>query len=86
LFAGRFGNGHITRYTADEHLRNACKKADILGVSSHSYRRTTITSLHKNRVPIKVIMKISGHSHLNAVSHYIDTDELEVLEALKTRW
>lgn len=86
LFPGRFSSGHITRYTADDHLRNACKKANLIGISSHSYRRTVITSLHKNLVPIKVIMKISGHSHLNAVSHYIDTDEVEVLEALKTRW
>jgi integrase/recombinase XerD len=86
LFAGMGGNGHISRYTIDKVLRNACKECGIEGVSSHSFRRTTITELSRNNVSLRVIQKISGHRNLDVLQGYIDIDEKEMMNALQTRW
>lgn len=87
IFSGRSGQGHIHRTTATYHLSNAC---EVLGLknqfSSHGYRRTALTRLHKNNVPLKVIMKISGHTSLGALQRYIDVDDEEVVAAVKKLW
>jgi integrase/recombinase XerD len=87
IFAGRGGNGHIHRTTATYHLSYAC---EVLGLknqfSSHGYRRTALTRLHRNNVPLKVIMKISGHTSLGALQRYIDVDDEEVVAAVKNLW
>ena len=54
--------------------------------SSHGYRRTALTRLHKNNVPLKVIMTISGHTSLGALQRYIDVDDEEVVEAVRKLW
>ena len=87
VFSGRSGQGHIHRTTATYHLSNAC---EILGLknqfSSHGYRRTALTKMHKNNVPLKVIMKISGHTSLGALQRYIDVDDEEVVAAVQNLW
>lgn len=87
VFAGRSGQGHIHRTTATYHLSYAC---ECLGLknqfSSHGYRRTAITRLHRNNVPLKVIMKISGHTTLAALQQYIDVGDDEVVAAVKNLW
>jgi len=86
IFIARSGQGYLSRATADVALRNALKKAGFIGISTHSYRRSIISNLSANKVPIKVIMKISGHRSLQSVAHYIDIDEGQVLSALQSRW
>jgi len=86
VFAGMNGNGHITRYMIDKVLRNACKECGIEGVSSHSFRRSTITQLSRNNVPLRVIQKISGHKNLDVLQGYVDVSDEEVMCALQTRW
>jgi len=86
MFAGKGGNSHITRYTIDKVLRSACKECGFEGISTHSFRRTTITELSRNNVSLRVIQKISGHRNLNVLQGYVDVDEKEVMYALQTRW
>ena len=86
MFAGKGGNSHITRYTIDKVLRSACKECGLEGVSTHSFRRTTITELSRNNVSLRVIQRISGHRNLNVLQGYVDVDEKEVMCALQTRW
>jgi integrase/recombinase XerD len=87
IFCGRSGQGHIHRTTATYHLDYACKKLGLQNqFSSHGYRRTAITRLHKNNVPLKVIMKVSGHTSLSALQRYIDVDDEEVVAAVKNLW
>jgi integrase/recombinase XerD len=86
MFAGMGGNNHITRYTIDKVLRSACKICGFEGVSTHSFRRTTITQLSRNSVSLRVIQKISGHRNLNVLQNYVDVDESEIVSALQTRW
>lgn len=86
MFAGKDGNGHISRYMIDKVLRSACEKCGIKGVSTHSFRRATITELSRNNVSLRVIQNISGHRNLNVLQGYVDVDEKEVKYALQTRW
>tara|TARA_R100001510_G_C7655734_1_gene215062 strand:- start:772 stop:1314 length:543 start_codon:yes stop_codon:yes gene_type:complete len=87
VFAGRSGNGHIHRTTATYHLSNALEELGLKHqFSSHGYRRTNITRLHRNNVPTKVIMKISGHSSLGALQPYIDVSDDEIVAAVKGLW
>jgi integrase/recombinase XerD len=86
MFAGMGGNNHISRYAIDKVLRNACKECSLEGVSTHSFRRTTITQLSRNCVSLRVIQKISGHRNLNVLQNYVEVDENEIISALQTRW
>lgn len=87
IFSGRSGQGHIHRTSATYHLSYACKSLGLENqFSSHGYRRTAITRLHKNNVPLKVIMKISGHTSLGALQRYIDVDDEEVVAAVRNLW
>jgi integrase/recombinase XerD len=87
VFCGRGGNGYIHRTTATYHLDNACRELGIKNqFSSHGFRRTAITRMSRNNVPLKVIMKISGHTSLTALQRYIDVEEEEMANAVKTLW
>lgn len=87
VFAGRSGNGHIHRTTATYHLSNALETLGLKNqFSSHGYRRTNITNLHRQNVPTKVIMKISGHTSMGALQRYIDVSDDEVVAAVQNLW
>jgi integrase/recombinase XerD len=86
LFAGRNGNGHLSRYSVDKKLRSACNKIGLKGFSSHGFRRSFISNLAKNNVHMKLIMKCSGHKQLSSVERYIETTEEEKFAAVSTLW
>ena len=84
LFPGRWGRGHICPESADAILRAAFKRLGIEGASTHSFRRTAITWMHNERVPIKHIQSISGHRNLAALQRYIDVTEKDKEMAIAT--
>jgi len=87
VFSGRNGEGHLSRQAAHIALSNACKECGLENqFSTHGFRRTAITSLHKNNIPVKTICAISGHRSLSALQGYIDISTEEVVAALQTRW
>jgi len=84
LFSGRWGRGHICPESADAILRAAFRRLGIEGASTHSFRRTAITWMHNQRVPIKHIQSISGHKSLSALQRYIDVTEKDKEMAVST--
>ena len=56
-------------------LDKATERAKISGASSHSFRRTQLTQLHRKQVPLNVIKSISGHQSLNTLSLYLQVDD-----------
>jgi integrase/recombinase XerD len=80
LFPGRHGRGHIHPDSADKILRAAFIELRIEGASTHSFRRTCLTQMHKSGVPLKVIQQISGHRTLSALQKYLEVldEDLEV--------
>ena len=66
---------HITRQNIDHALRQACKKLDIEGCSTHSFRRSALTAASDKGVPLRVIQSISGHSSLEMLQRYLDVKD-----------
>tara|TARA_Y100001938_G_scaffold80734_1_gene111397 strand:- start:133 stop:708 length:576 start_codon:yes stop_codon:yes gene_type:complete len=77
VFYGRKEGSHITTRAFMYALNYALERAKILGGSSHSFRRTQLTQLHRKQVPLNVIRSLSGHSSLTTLSLYLQVDDEE---------
>lgn len=80
LFPGR-SDGHISEDSAARILRGACKQAGVIGVSTHSFRRTALTQMSNVGVPLRVIQEISGHRNLEQLQKYLEVTDEQVLGA-----
>ncbi len=81
VFYGRKEGSHITTRAFQLALDYALERAKIIGGSSHSFRRSVLTRLHKKQVPLNVIKSISGHQSLNTLSLYLQVDDDEKRKA-----
>jgi integrase/recombinase XerD len=81
LFPGRF-NGYLDPDSADKALRKAMKRVGLIGVSSHSFRRTALTQMSDNGTPLRVIQEVSGHRNLEQLQTYIEVRDDQVLGAV----
>jgi integrase/recombinase XerD len=59
------------------------KKAGIEGATSHSGRRSYISSLAHNGISAKVIMTLAGHKHLGTTQRYIDVNDEMMRQAVE---
>ncbi len=84
LFPGRWGRGHIHPKAAHKLLRTACLRVGLVGVSTHSFRRTALTTMASAGVPLRVIQEISGHRSLSALQRYLEVTEQQVSAAIET--
>ncbi|MHC5779448.1 tyrosine-type recombinase/integrase [Nostoc sp.] len=80
LFPGRL-EGHISHDTGGRILRRACERVGIIGVSTHSFRRTALTQMSNAGIPLRVIQEISGHRNLEQLQRYLEVDDGQVLGA-----
>ena len=83
LFPGRYG-GHITSDSAARILRNACTRVGISGASTHSFRRTALTQMSDNNIPLRVIAEVSGHRDLSQLQRYLEVRPSQVLGAVSS--
>lgn len=58
--------------TLTQHFHYLYKRIGLDGASSHSSRRTFITTLANKGIGVRVIMGLSGHKALSSVQCYID--------------
>ena len=84
LFPGRHGRGHIHKASADRILRGICKKLEIEGVSTHSFRRTALTQMSDAGVPLRHIQAITGHRTLAALERYLGVTDKQKQHAIST--
>ena len=84
LFPGRHGRGHINKTSADKILRDTCKKLELEGISTHSFRRTALTRMSDAGVPLRHIQAISGHKTLAALERYLGVTEAQKETAIST--
>jgi integrase/recombinase XerD len=82
LFPGRWGRGHIHEDSAAAIFREACQRADIVGASSHSCRRTALTLMSNAGIPLRVIQEVSGHRNLEQLQKYLEVDSSQVRGAI----
>jgi len=74
---------HLTRAGADLILKAACQRVGLVGVSTHSFRRTALTQMHNAGVPLRVIQEISGHSSLETLQRYLEVTDQQISDAVK---
>ena len=73
LFLGMRGRSlTLTRFTADKILKAACDRVGLVGVSTHSFRRTALTMMSSAGIPLRVIQEISGHNDLGTLQRYLE--------------
>ncbi|WP_193199754.1 tyrosine-type recombinase/integrase [Nostoc sp. MG11] len=84
LFPGRHGRGHITSDSAAKILREACANLGIEGVSTHSFRRTALTSMSDSQIPLRVIAEVSGHRSLEELQTYLEVRPAQLLLAVSS--
>ena len=56
----------------------------IIGVSTHSFRRTALTQMSNAGIPLRVIQEISGHRNLEQLQRYLEVRDEQVLGAAAT--
>lgn len=82
LFPGLDGTGHINPDSAARVLRKACKQVGIKGVSTHSFRRTPLTQLSNEGIPLRVIQEVSGHRNLEQLQKYLEVKPEQIRGAV----
>jgi integrase/recombinase XerD len=82
LFPGRNGRPHLHPDSASHILRKACQRIELEGVSTHSFRRTALTRLSNEGIPLRVIQQISGHRTLDELYKYLEVEEEQVRGAM----
>ena len=82
IFPGRFNGSHITSRAFFLALEKSLERAEIRGATSHSFRRSQLTKLHKSGLPLKIIQSLSGHSSLNTLSLYLQVDDEDKKRAI----
>ena len=84
LFPGSEGEGFLSFTVPQEVLSEACARSGITGVSTHSFRRTALTELHNQGVPLRVIQRISGHKSLHALQRYFEVSDEQMRSAINS--
>ena len=73
LFPGMRGvSPTLTRFAADKILKAPCVRVGLVGVSTHSFRRTALTMMSSAGIPLRVIQEISGHNDLGTLQRYLE--------------
>lgn len=75
-------SSHMLRQTADKELRRICDYLGIIGASTHSFRRTGITSLFNDGEEITTIKTYTGHKSLEVLDMYIEASPEKVDKAV----
>ena len=76
--------GHIHSDSASRILRRTCRKLEIQGVSTHSFRRTALTLMSNRGIPLRIIQEVSGHRSLAELQKYLEVTPEQVLGAVSS--
>jgi integrase/recombinase XerD len=85
LFPGRHPNHHwkhLHSQSAHKILQEACRRVGIEGASTHSFRRTALTKMSDQGIPLRVIQQISGHRSLAVLQRYLEVSDAQVRGAI----
>lgn len=75
--------GHLTPASMARFLKQLYVEAGIPRASSHSGRRTFITSLAERGIDLKAISVLAGHSNIRTTAMYVDNNPIRLARILK---
>jgi integrase/recombinase XerD len=58
-----------------QHFHYLFKRAGVAGASSHSMRRTFITTLASKGIGVRVLASLAGHRSISVTQRYIDVND-----------
>jgi integrase/recombinase XerD len=83
VFPGRHNlNEPLTRQAVDLALRKAALNAGLVGVSTHSFRRSLAQRVVRQTGDLKLAQTITGHKSLGSLGEYLAPDEDAVAAVL----
>jgi integrase/recombinase XerD len=82
LFPSPRSSGPISREAIAQELKAIAQDLGVIGVSTHSFRRSVATHLHEMGKDLKTIASITGHKDLNSLSRYIDVSPEKQMAAI----
>lgn len=65
----------FTANTLAQFFHHLYKRAGIAGASSHSGRRTFLTTLSCKGISVRVLMSLAGHKNMSTTQRYIDVND-----------
>ena len=75
VFPGRFAGQCLSSRAFMDALNGASHECGLQGVSSHSFRRSALTSAHNAGVPLSHLMELSGHTSMSSIQRYLHVTE-----------
>jgi integrase/recombinase XerD len=81
IFPGRYKGACLSSRGFMDALRVAADTTGLMGVSSHSFRRSALSAASSAGVPLAVIQTISGHRSLAVLQRYLAVTDAEKAEA-----
>ena len=84
VFPGKGGFQHLHPCYPHSVLKGACRRVGLVGVSTHSFRRTCLTNMSSAGVPLRHIQSISGHTSLQALQRYLGVTEEDKVNAINS--
>ena len=75
VFPGRFAGQCLSSRAFMDALNGASHECGLEGVSSHSFRRSALTSAHNAGVPLSHLMELSGHTSMSSIQRYLHVTE-----------
>jgi integrase/recombinase XerD len=82
LFPGIGKKGHVVRTSAADELKRVANDLGLVGVSTHSFRRSLATNLSDAGVPLKTIGSVTGHKSIDSLARYIDVTPSQQMKAV----
>ena len=75
LFPGRFAGQFLSSRSFMDALERAVREVGLEGVSSHSFRRSALSSASEAGVPLAALRSLSGHQSLSTLQRYLEISQ-----------
>jgi len=72
VFRGRFSGSCVSSRAFMDALTRAADETGLEGVSSHSFRRSALSSASEAGVPLAALRSLSGHQSLATLQRYLE--------------
>jgi len=75
VFPGRFAGQCLSSRAFMDALQRAALETGLEGVSSHSFRRSALSSASEAGVPLAALRTLSGHQSLSTLQRYLEISQ-----------
>ena len=75
VFPGRFAGEPMSSRAFMDALERAALESGLDGVSSHSFRRSALSSASEAGVPLAALRALSGHQSLSTLQRYLEISQ-----------